>query len=72
MRGFTSVAGLAAALFSTLAAASLQIIPGATWTASNTGTHVQAHGAGVIKVDSTYYLIGEDKTNGSAFQNINW
>lgn len=25
----------------------------------------------MIKVDSTYYLIGEDKTNGSAFQNIN-
>lgn len=38
---------------------------------TNTGKHVQAHGAGVIKVGSTYYLIGEDKTNGSAFQNIN-
>ena len=25
----------------------------------------------MIRVDSTYYLIGEDKTNGSAFQNIN-
>lgn len=32
---------------------------------------MQAHGAGVIQVGSTYYLIGEDKTNGSAFQNVN-
>ncbi|KAK2808283.1 hypothetical protein FQN50_004842 [Emmonsiellopsis sp. PD_5] len=51
--------------------AALQIIPGATWTATNTGEHVQAHGAGVIKVDDTFYMIGEDKTEGSAFQNIN-
>ncbi|KAI0134253.1 galactan 1,3-beta-galactosidase [Xylariales sp. AK1849] len=51
--------------------ATLQIVPGATWTATNTGTHVQAHGAGVIQVESTYYLIGEDKTDGSAFQNVN-
>lgn len=32
---------------------------------------MQAHGAGVIVVGGTYYLIGEDKTNGSAFQNVN-
>ncbi|KAI7786447.1 galactan 1 [Diaporthe eres] len=51
--------------------ASLQIVPGATVTGTNTGAHVQAHGAGVIEVDGTYYLIGEDKTTGSAFQNIN-
>lgn len=51
--------------------ASLQVIPGATWTATNTGKHVQAHGAGIIKDGSTYYLIGEDKTGGTAFQNIN-
>ncbi|OAQ58860.1 glycosyl hydrolase family 43 protein [Pochonia chlamydosporia 170] len=37
----------------------------------NTGHHVQAHGAGFIEVSGTYYMIGEDKTNGSAFQNIN-
>ncbi|KAH8887621.1 galactan 1,3-beta-galactosidase [Thozetella sp. PMI_491] len=54
-----------------LVGATLQIVPGATWTATNTGTHVQAHGAGIIKSGSTYYMIGEDKTNGSAFQNIN-
>ncbi|KAI5863627.1 carbohydrate-binding module family 35 protein [Durotheca rogersii] len=53
-----------------LAEATLQIVPGATWTTSN-NEHLQAHGPGVIKVDSTYYLIGEDKTNGSAFQNVN-
>ncbi|OTA96588.1 carbohydrate-binding module family 35 protein [Hypoxylon sp. CO27-5] len=57
-------------VLTSLAEASLQIVPGATWTASNS-EHVQAHGAGIIKVDSTYYLIGEDKTQGSAFQNIN-
>ena len=28
-------------------------------------------GGGFIKVDSTYYWIGEDKTDGSSFQNIN-
>ncbi|KAI1504069.1 glycoside hydrolase family 43 protein [Biscogniauxia marginata] len=53
-----------------VAKASLQVVPGATWTTSN-NEHLQAHGAGVIRVDSKYYLIGEDKTNGSAFQNIN-
>jgi beta-xylosidase len=36
-----------------------------------TGTHIQAHGPGIIKVDSTYYLIGEDKSKGSSFQNVN-
>lgn len=32
---------------------------------------MQAHGAGVFVDGGTYYLIGEDKTDGSAFQNIN-
>ncbi|KAF4810333.1 hypothetical protein CGCSCA5_v010677 [Colletotrichum siamense] len=54
-----------------LAKATLQIIPGGTWTATNTGRHIQAHGAGITKVGSTYYMIGEDKTEGSAFQNVN-
>ncbi|KAK8222744.1 glycosyl hydrolase family 43 protein [Phyllosticta capitalensis] len=54
-----------------VAQASLQIVPGATWTVENTGEHLQAHGAGIIEVDGTYYIIGEDKTNGSSFQNIN-
>ena len=51
--------------------ATLQIIPGATWTATNTGLHIQAHGAGFIEVSGVYYMVGEDHTNGSAFQNVN-
>lgn len=68
--------------------ASLQLVPGATWTSvrihicsfpttckltvqPNTHAHIQAHGAGVIEVDGTYYLIGEDKTNGTYFQHVN-
>ncbi|KAJ5371059.1 galactan 1-3-beta-galactosidase [Penicillium cataractarum] len=50
---------------------SLQIVPGATWTATNTGLHIQSHGAGLIEVDGVYYMIGEDKTQGTFFQNIN-
>jgi beta-xylosidase len=33
--------------------------------------HLQAHGPGIIKVENTYYMIGEDKLNGSNFQNVN-
>ncbi|KAL4797874.1 glycosyl hydrolase [Aspergillus venezuelensis] len=53
------------------AGAALDIIPGATWTATNTGDHIQAHGAGLIEESGTYYLIGEDKTNGTLFHAIN-
>lgn len=35
------------------------------------GEHLNAHGAGVIRVNDTFYLIGEDKSGGSAFQNVN-
>ncbi|KAI0836929.1 carbohydrate-binding module family 35 protein [Hypoxylon sp. FL0890] len=65
---FLRVALLATVM--SLAGATLQIVPGGTWTASN-NEHVQAHGAGIIRVNGTYYLIGEDKTSGSAFQNVN-
>ncbi|TGO69254.1 hypothetical protein BOTNAR_0013g00260 [Botryotinia narcissicola] len=51
--------------------ASLQIISGATWTASGLNQHIQAHGGGIIQVGSTYYWAGENKINGSAFQSIN-
>ncbi|KJK67249.1 Glycosyl hydrolases family 43 [Aspergillus parasiticus SU-1] len=54
-----------------VAAAALQIVPGATWTAAGTNQHVQAHGGGIIEVDSTYYWIGENKLNGSSFQSVN-
>ncbi|KAJ0301245.1 hypothetical protein COL5a_007620 [Colletotrichum fioriniae] len=69
MRLFNGLASLLAG--AGLAQATLQIVSGGTWSATNTGRHIQAHGAGVTKVGSTYYLIGEDKTEGSAFQNIN-
>ncbi|KAH3904042.1 hypothetical protein HBI56_042830 [Parastagonospora nodorum] len=51
--------------------AALQIVPGATWTATNTGQHIQAHGGGMLKVGDKWYWVGEDKTNGTAFVNIN-
>ncbi|KAF2198012.1 Arabinanase/levansucrase/invertase [Delitschia confertaspora ATCC 74209] len=62
---------LPSTLLSAAVSATLQVVPGGTWTATNTGHHVQAHGGGVLKVGDTYYWVGEDKTNGSAFQNIN-
>ncbi|KAE8353392.1 glycosyl hydrolase [Aspergillus coremiiformis] len=52
-------------------AASLQIVPGATWTAAGINQHVQAHGGGIIEVDSTYYWVGENKLDGGAFQSVN-
>ena len=54
-----------------VAYATLQVVPGATWTATNTGAHVQAHGAGIFKQNGVYYMIGENKSAGSAFQSIN-
>ncbi|KAH8586216.1 glycosyl hydrolase [Bisporella sp. PMI_857] len=59
------------ALAGNLVEASLQIISGATWTAAGTNQHVQAHGGGINYVNGVYYLIGENKLNGSAFQSIN-
>jgi hypothetical protein len=41
------------------------IISGAEWKDQN-GTDVQGHGGNIIKVDSTYYWFGENKTNESA------
>src|SRR5512142_2804288 len=40
--------------------------PGTQWT-DTAGNRMQAHGAGVFTVGSTYYLVGEDKTAGSTF-----
>ncbi len=45
------------------------ISPGTVWNDTQ-GKAIQAHGEGITKVDGTYYLLGEDKTNGSAFQNV--
>ncbi|KFY12482.1 hypothetical protein V491_06784 [Pseudogymnoascus sp. VKM F-3775] len=62
---------LGAALCMYVASATLQIIPGSTWTAKGTNQHVQAHGGEIIQDGSTYYLIGENKLDGSSFQSIN-
>lgn len=39
---------LAASLSVGSAQAALSIVPGSTWTATNTGEHVQAHGNGIM------------------------
>ncbi|KAK4152964.1 glycosyl hydrolase [Chaetomidium leptoderma] len=53
-----------------VARASLQIVPGGTWTTPN-GEHLQAHGAGFIQENGVYYMIGEDKSGGHSFSNVN-
>ncbi|KAL2866633.1 glycosyl hydrolase family 43 protein [Aspergillus lucknowensis] len=63
--------GFGALLLAGCARAALEIVPGATWTAVNTGEHIQAHGFGIIEEDGTYYMIGEEKTDGSLFQAVN-
>ena len=45
-----------------VAYAALQVVPGATWTATNTSGHAQAHGTGILELDDMYDLIGENKT----------
>ncbi|RPB05589.1 hypothetical protein L873DRAFT_1839676 [Choiromyces venosus 120613-1] len=45
-------------------------VSGGTWTSPTTGLHIQAHGAGVTEAGSTYYLIGENKLNGTSSQSI--
>nr|GAT43613.1 galactan 1,3-beta-galactosidase [Mycena chlorophos] len=40
------------------------IVPGAAWT-DTSGNSIQAHGAGIIQVGSTYYWLGEDKAKNS-------
>lgn len=41
------------------------IVSGATWT-DTSGNPIQAHGAGILKVGSTFYWVGEDKSHNSA------
>ncbi|TFY63401.1 hypothetical protein EVJ58_g3275 [Rhodofomes roseus] len=41
------------------------IVPGALWYDTD-GNEIQAHSAGILKVDSTYYWVGEDKAANSA------
>jgi PPE-repeat protein len=51
------------------AGVTVTITPGSVWQDTQ-GNVIQAHGEGIIKVGTTYYWLGEDKTNGSAFQNV--
>jgi len=50
-------------------AASVTEYPGAVWQ-DTSGNVIQAHGGGIVKDGGTYYWLGEDKTDGSPFQNI--
>ncbi|OKO99981.1 hypothetical protein PENSUB_8198 [Penicillium subrubescens] len=68
LKNYLAAAGLALMQGSL---ASLQIVPGGSWTSAGTNQHVQAHGGGIVEVDSVYYWIGENKLNGSAFQSVN-
>ena len=47
-------------------AAPVEITPGAVWN-DTAGQRLQAHGAGMLKVGGTYYMVGEDKTAGQTF-----
>jgi hypothetical protein len=47
-------------------AATATITPGTAWTDSSGGS-LEAHGAGIFKVGSTYYMVGEDKSAGATF-----
>jgi hypothetical protein len=47
-------------------AATATITPATMWT-DTAGNRLQAHGAGIFNVGSTYYMVGEDKVAGSTF-----
>jgi hypothetical protein len=58
-------AGAVAVVPHLASAATVAITPGTAW--KDTGGHpIQAHGGGMIKVGSTYYWLGEDKTGESS------
>ncbi len=60
-------AGLAVlALNGSASAAVATVTPGTMWT-DTAGNRLQAHGAGVFTVGSTYYMVGEDKSAGATF-----
>src|SRR5512142_1680357 len=47
-------------------AAAATVSPGTMWT-DTAGNRLQAHGAGIFSVGSTYYMVGEDKSAGATF-----
>ncbi|AVT32950.1 hypothetical protein C6361_29745 [Plantactinospora sp. BC1] len=65
---FTVILGLLA-VGQPAQAAPVTRYPGTVWH-DTSGNVIQAHGGGITKVGNTYYWLGEDKTNGSPFQNI--
>lgn len=60
------LAGVTAMSPHAASAATVTINPGTAWT-DTAGNRLQAHGAGIFTVGSTYYMVGEDKTAGSTF-----
>ncbi|KZT72472.1 carbohydrate-binding module family 35 protein [Daedalea quercina L-15889] len=62
MRGFSAL--LLSALFELVLSKSV-IVPGAIWYDTD-GNEIQAHGAGILQVEDTYYWFGEDKAANSA------
>ncbi|PPQ67384.1 hypothetical protein CVT25_005963 [Psilocybe cyanescens] len=56
---------LSSVLVSVSLVRSAVIVPGATWL-DTSGNSIQAHGGGFLKVGSTYYWFGEDKSHNSA------
>jgi hypothetical protein len=66
MAFFTSLLGLVtlSAYLNCVVQAAGVIVPGATWT-DTSGNVIQAHGGGFLKVGSTYYWYGEDKSHNS-------
>ncbi|THH21295.1 hypothetical protein EW146_g239 [Bondarzewia mesenterica] len=57
--------GFLTLLLASLHAVAQVIVPGAAWT-DTSGNVIQAHGGGFLKVGSTYYWFGEDKSANSA------
>jgi hypothetical protein len=60
----TAMAAAIGLVAQTAEAASVAIVPGTAWK-DTSGHPIQAHGGGMIKVGSTYYWFGEDKTGES-------
>jgi hypothetical protein len=57
---------VALALPQSAQAAVATVTPATIWT-DTAGNRLQAHGAGIFTVGSTYYMVGEDKSAGSTF-----
>jgi hypothetical protein len=66
--GTAAAAVALAALFAAhpAQAATATLAPGTAWT-DTAGNRLQAHGAGIFTVGSTYYMVGEDKSAGATF-----